>query len=239
MKNILSTAFSLLISVSLLAQATFNDANAEMRNVKGFRGIKVATGIQLVLTQGSTEAVAVSAPTPEDRNRIKTVVENGVLKIYYDYDAWKLLRGKINKKLRAYVSVVNIDEMAVSSGASLKVDGEIKTDKLGIKASSGGILEGKIVANDVNVDQSSGAVVRLSGSADNMDIEGSSGSVFHGYDVAVNSCNAKTSSGAGVQVTVNKEISAGASSGGSVIYKGDGTLKNKRTSSGGHVGRKG
>ena len=56
MKNIFTTFFSLLIGVSLLAQSTFNDPNAEVRDVKGFHGIKVATGIQLVLTQGSTEA---------------------------------------------------------------------------------------------------------------------------------------------------------------------------------------
>src|SRR5687768_8202794 len=105
MKNLLTTFLSLLIGVILLAQQTFNHANAEVREVKGFRGIKVCTGIQLVLTQGSTEAVAISAPDQEERDRIKTVVENGILTIHYDYDVWKLLRGKINKKLKAYVSI--------------------------------------------------------------------------------------------------------------------------------------
>jgi hypothetical protein len=238
MKNILSTVFSLLIGVSMFAQATINDANAEVREVKGFKGIKVSHGIQLVLTQGTTEGVAISAPTQEERDRIKTKVEEGVLKIHYDYNVWKLLNGKVAKNLKAYVSIVDVQNMDVSSGASLKVEGEINSDKLDIRASSGGNMKGKVKATSLNVDQSSGGVVTLSGTADELEIEGSSGSIFHGYDVAVNTCNARTSSGAGVYVTVNKELSAGASSGGAIMYKGDAMVKHKKTSSGGHVGKK-
>ena len=238
MKNILTTFFSLLTGVSLLAQATFNDPNAEVREVKGFKGIKVGTGIQLVLTQGTTEAVAISAPNQEERDRIKTFVEDGILKIHYDYDVWKLLRGKINNKLKAYVSIVTVQSMSVSSGASLKTDGEITGDNIDIKASSGGVMRAKLKAASLNVDGSSGGVVRLSGTADNIDIEGSSGSVFDGYDLVVNTCNARTSSGAAAEITANKEVSGRASSGGRITFKGTADLKSKRTSSGGDVGRK-
>ena len=238
MKNILTTIFGLLIGVSLLAQSTYNDANAEVRDVKGFHGVKVSTGIQLVLTQGSTEAVAISAPNQEEKNRIKTVVENGILKIYYDYDVWKLMKGRVSKNLKAYVSIVNIQTLAVSSGASLKTDNEITGDNINIDASSGGMMNAKLKAKSLNVEHSSGAMITLSGTADNIDIDGSSGAVFHGYDLAVNSCKAETSSGAVAQITANKEMSGRASSGGHVSYKGDANLVNKRTSSGGSVGRK-
>ena len=61
---------SLLLTASfytLLAQKTINDPNAEQRNVSGFHGVDVATGIKLVLTEGSAEEVAVS----EYRSRIR------------------------------------------------------------------------------------------------------------------------------------------------------------------------
>jgi hypothetical protein len=237
MKNILTSFLGLLIGVSLMAQQTYNDADAEVREVKGFSGVKVATGIQLVLTQGTTEAVAISAVSKEDRDRIKTTVENGVLKIHYDYDVWKLMKGKINKKLRAYVSIVNVNSLGATSGASLKVDGEITSDNLNVRASSGGMVKGKIKAKTVSANQSSGGMISLSGTADNIDIDGSSGGVFDGYDLVANSCNAETSSGAVAKITVNKEISGRASSGGRVSYKGDGTIRSKRTSSGGSVGK--
>lgn len=236
MKNILSTIFSLLIAVSLMAQ-TYNDPNAEVRNVKGYKGIKVATGIQLVLTQGNTEAVAVSAPNTEDRDKIKTVIENGILKIYFDNSVWKLMRGKTPKNLKAYVSIINVEWMGASSGASLKANGEIKSDKLDIRVSSGAVLEARVVAKSIDVSNSSGAVINLSGSAESIDIDGSSGSVFRAYDLVVNSCEAETSSGAVAQLTVNKEISGSASSGGHISFKGNGTIRSKSTSSGGYVGK--
>lgn len=237
MRNILTTICILLISVSLMSQKTINDPNAEVREVKGFKGIKVATGIQLVLTQGSTEAVAISAASQEDRDRIKTVVENGVLKIHYDYNFWKLMNGRINKKLKAYVSIVTAESLDASSGATLSIDGEIKSDDLSVDASSGAIIKGKVKANTMNVDQSSGAVIELSGEVNDLEIDGSSGSVFNSYGLLVNSCKAETSSGAVAHVTVNKEISGRASSGGVVSFKGDGAITRKSTSSGGRVAK--
>ena len=52
---------ALFFPALLMAQKEINDPNAEARNVKGFHAVKVSTGIQLVLTQGTSEAVAVSA----------------------------------------------------------------------------------------------------------------------------------------------------------------------------------
>lgn len=235
MKNIFTTFFSLLIGVSLLAQSTFNDPNAEVRDVKGFHGVKVATGIQLVLTQGSTEAVAISAPDAEERGRIRTVVEGGILKINYDYDWWKLLNGKVNKKLKAYVSIVNVDRLDASSGASLQIDGELKTNDLSLRATSGGVLKGKVTATSMSAHNSSGGITNLSGSADNLSVEASSGGHFNSYDLTVNTCDARTSSGGAAHVTVNKDLSGRASSGGLIAFRGDGSIRSKRTSSGGDV----
>ena len=67
-----------------VAQKTINDPNVEKRTVSSFHGIDVGTGIELMLTEGSTEALAVSAAKTEFRDKIATQVENGVLKIYGD-----------------------------------------------------------------------------------------------------------------------------------------------------------
>src|SRR5258707_542736 len=82
---------SFLFSVTFLkAQNTVvHDANAEARSAGSFHAIEVSNGIKLIMKQGSEDAVAVSAASPDIRNRIKTVVENGKLKIYFDNDGWK------------------------------------------------------------------------------------------------------------------------------------------------------
>lgn len=239
MKSLKLLPLALLISTVIIAQTQVNDPNAQVRSVKGFHAIKVSTGIQLILSQSTTEAVAVSATTDEHRDKIKTVVEDGVLKIYYDGDSWKFWKNGENKKLKAYVSVINLDGIDASAGSSVKIDGTIKTEKLNVDASSGAVLNGNINATTVKVDQSSGAVINLSGSVKDLTVDGSSGSVLHGYELTVDNCNVDASSGGGVQVTVNKELSVEASSGGYVNYKGQGVIKNIKTSSGGNVSKKG
>lgn len=238
MKILKLLAVALLLSTLSNAQKQVNDPNAESRSVKGFHAIKVSTGIQLLLSQGNTEAVAVSATTDEHRDKIKTIVENGVLKIYYDDDSWKSWKNS-DKKLKAYVSIINLDGLDVSAGASITIDGTVKSNKLDVDASSGAVLKGNIDVSTLTIDQSSGSVINLSGKVIDLTVDGSSGSVFHGFDLTVDNCNVDTSSGGGVQVTVTKELSVEASSGGYVNYKGQGVIKNIKTSSGGNVSRKG
>jgi hypothetical protein len=234
MKKAVFIFLTLVCTIPLAAQKQINDPNAEVRKVSGFHAVKVASGIELLLTQSNSEAVVVSASTTEFRSRIKTEVENGVLHIYYDHNFWKEAR---HKRLKAYVSVVNIDRLEATSGASVKLESPLKSDKLVIQVRSGAVLNGEVQASALDIDQSSGSVMHLSGSAGQVSVEGSSGSVFRGYELVTDNCDAGTSSGAGVQITVNKELSAKASSGGRIAYKGEGVIRNIKTSSGGSVSK--
>lgn len=240
MKKIGLFSVSMLFSLILLAQKQVNDPLAQERKVSNFHAIKVATGIKLYLNQGGTEAVAVSASKEEYRDKIVTKVENGVLRIYYEQETlkfWKSITTKGRNPV-AYVSVDDLDGLDISSGASVVVDGSIKGSKLDLEASSGAVFSGAVDFTTVDVDQSSGSVVKISGNASSLKVDGSSGSVFNGYDLTVANCDADVSSGASAQITVSKEMNAEASSGGHVSYKGEGVIRNIRTSSGGGVSRK-
>jgi Putative auto-transporter adhesin, head GIN domain len=239
MKKLFAGVIALLAAISIQAQdAPYNDANAEVRNVTGFSGVKVATGIELVLTQGNAEAVAVSAVSAEDKANIKTVVENGVLRIYYDNGNKRKNWVSRDKKLKAYVSVVTINLLEASSGALVKIDGTVKAAQLRVDVSSGASIKGNITAADMVVSQGSGSVSKISGSAQSLKIDVSSGAGFYGYDLAVDKCTATASSGGKVEITANKELDADASSGGAVHYKGSCSVKNVKTSSGGSVKNK-
>lgn len=239
MKKIGLLGASILFSLILFAQKQVNDPLAQVRKVTGYHAVKVSTGIKVYLTQG-TEAVAVSASKEEFRDKIVTRVENGVLRIFYEQETMKFWKNRSMKGINAvaYVSIEKVDGLDIASGASVSIDGTIKGDKLDIDISSGGVFKGAIDFEGVAVDQSSGSVVNVSGTANTLKVDGSSGSVFHGFELVVNNCDVDVSSGAGVQITMNKEMSAQASSGGAVTYKGNGVIRNIKTSSGGAV-RKG
>jgi len=236
MKTISLFTIGFLLSFAVNAQTAIRDANAEVRPAKSFHAIRVSSGIELTLVQGNEEALAVSAANEELRNNIKTVVEDGVLKISYDTKVWK--KSQQNRKLKAYVSAIKIDDIHVSSGASVKINGLVKSSNLGIDVSSGAVFNGEIDVDQLVVDQSSGSVVNVSGAAGTLKVEGSSGSIFKGYDLVAENGEADVSSGSNVELTINKELSAEASSGGSISYKGKGVIRNLKTGSGGSVSKK-
>jgi len=233
--NLLVTC--LFVALFVNAQQV-NDANAERRSVSSFHKIEVSNGIQLMLTQGGTEAVAVSAVDGEYRKNIRTEVSNGVLKIYYDRSFLKQMNERRDKKLKAYVSFVNLDGLDANSGALVTVQNEIKSNSMEVEATSGAQIDGRFAVGKLDIDQNSGSIVRVSGTASTMNVEGSSGSIFEGFDMVSENCDIETSSGAIIHVTVNKELKAEASSGGLVHYKGAGMIRDIRTSSGGSISRK-
>src|SRR5688572_24956333 len=113
--------FLIVCSSSAFGQKTvINDKNAEPRNVKGFHAIKVSDGIDLYLSYGD-EAAAVSASEIKYRDRIKTEVENGVLKIWYDRDLSNQLVYTNKRNLRVYVSYKNLDALTASAGSDVLV----------------------------------------------------------------------------------------------------------------------
>ena len=110
----------LLMSVVFVATAqktVINDANAEKRNVPGFTGISVSSAIDIYLTQGNEDAIAVSASETRYRDRIKTEVKDGVLTIWYDNEGFHWSTG--HKKMKAYISFKNINKLIVDNNNNL------------------------------------------------------------------------------------------------------------------------
>ena len=236
---------SIFLSISLLAasflcqgqEKVINDPNATVRDVKGFSAIEVSDGIDLFLTQSNDEAVAVSAIKDEYRDKIKTVVENGVLKIYYGNNNLPSLNFKLNRKLRAYVSFKALDRLKAMAGSDVKVTGTISGEKLKLNISSGSDFSGRVDVKDLEVNQASGSDIHISGRAENLDVQSTSGSDFHGFDLITETCRAQSNSGSDIYITVNKELSVKAGSGSDVHYRGNGSIKETNTWGGSSVRR--
>ncbi|MBS1510266.1 MAG: DUF2807 domain-containing protein [Bacteroidetes bacterium] len=225
------------MSITAMAQnkTVVNDANAQKRTIEGsFSAINVSDGIDLYLTQGGEESVAVSASEEKYVERIKTEVVNGVLKIYYDNKGINITVAN-KRKLKAWVSFKDIQQLHASSGCDVTIEGNWDAGTVDMKFTSGSSLHGKITAKELTVDQNSGSSVEISGTAEKINVDVSSGAIFKSFDLAVDYCNAKASSGGGVRITVNKELSAKANSGGGVKYKGEAVIKEVNVNSGGSV----
>lgn len=216
------------VMITASAQKTINDANAQKRNVSGFHAIEVSGGIDLSLSQGE-EGVAVSAAKTEYRDKIITEVKNGILKIWFDWKS-NLKFNWDNHKLKAYVSVKNLDGLKASGGSDVDLDGTLKTTKLTMDISGGSDFKGRVESDELKIEASGGSDVSISGKAAKLTIDVSGGSDFSGYDLASDVCHVEASGGSDVRVTVNKELSADASGGSDVYYKGNGLIRDLKTS---------
>jgi preprotein translocase subunit YajC len=219
MKRILlPVVMMLMVFSSAIAQkekVVYGD-NVVKREIGSFHAVETSSGIEVIMSKGDKEELAVSVDNNTYLNEVRTVVENGVLKISRSTD-WKFWTQWKSWRVKVYISYVDIDGIKASSGGSVSVT-DLNLAKLSVRMSSGGS-------------------VSLAGNVKGLDVDGSSGAQFKGYSLTADNCKVEVSSGAGIQVTVDKEISAHANSGGFVHFKGEGLIRDINVNSGGSVRR--
>jgi len=240
MKKIFSLFLFAFVFISASAQKQLiDDPNAEPRKLSGsFHGIAVSSAIDLYLTQGNEEAIAVSADDKRDITKISTEIENGVLVIKYvnaGHISW--FRG--NKKLKAYVSFKNIDRLSASGASDVYIQGTITGDKLDIHLSGASDLKGAVKVSDLSMEQSGASDASISGSATNATINVSGASDVKAYDFVTENCTAKASGSSDIHITVNKELNVHASGASDIYYKGTAVIKELHSSGSSSVSKKG
>lgn len=227
MRKLFSFCCLFLIASFAFSQKIINDPNAETRTVHSFTGIEVSGGIDLYLSSGN-EAVAVSASKDEYRDRIRTEVENGILKIWYDSKWGVNISG--NKNLKAYVSYKTLKSLAASGGSDINVESIIATSELSLRVSGGSDFKGAVDVNELTVRQSGGSDIRISGRATTLTVDASGGSDFKGYDLIAELCELEASGASDIEITANREISARASGASDIYYRGKPAVKEAKSS---------
>jgi hypothetical protein len=145
-KYILSITLSIILASNAFSQSEKNlvfDANAQVRNVASFNSIEVSGAINLFLSQGTSEAVAVSAGDEELISRIRTSVRDNVLHIDFDGKglSWK---NWSNNKIKAYVTFSSLKRIEAAGASNVKMIDELKSNDLKIELSGASDLTGDI-----------------------------------------------------------------------------------------------
>lgn len=230
MKKILIT-LSVLFFCSVVFAQQINDANAEPREAKNFHALKVSNAFDVYLTQGTEEAVAVSANDDEVKQHIVVEVDGGVLIIRLEGEKkfWKSWKG--NKKLKAYVSFKSLDKIAASGACDVHLMNTLKSENLVVDFSGASDMDGKIeIDNTLDVELSGASDLKVSGSASNLKARLSGACDFKGYDLVTDYCDVTASGASGVDITVNKELSAHVSGASDINYKGTGLIRDLKSS---------
>ena len=240
MKKLVFLFSVLVFNVLLHAQLTINDPNAETREARNFHAISISNAFDVFISQGNEEAVAVSASEEKFKQNIRVEVKNGVLEIWLEKEGkfWKGWNGN-KMKLKAYISFKNIDKLTGSGACDIHIQGSIKADDLSVNLSGATDLkEGRIEAKKFSVNLSGACKVNISGAAEQLDLDASGASDFKGYDFAVNYCDVRASGASNINITINKELSAHLSCASDIYFKGDGLIKEIKTSGASNVSKR-
>ncbi len=237
MKKILLILTVLFFAFVTIGQAQLVvDPNASARELTGnYNSIKVSNGIDLYLSQSDNLAVAVSAVNEETRQGIKTVIENGVLSIYYDGP--NSMRKK-NRKMRAYVSFKELQKINASGACDVVVVGSLTGGDLRIEMSGACDFKGHVKLESLKISLSGTSDVNISGTANTVDIESTGASDVNGFDLVTDFCNANATGASDINITVNKEIRAKATGASDIKIRGDGLIKENQSSGASSIEKK-
>lgn len=222
-----------------MAQKTvISDPNAELRTVGAFHGIRVSDAVDVYLSQGEKETVAVSAADIRWRNRIRVEVENGILRIWVDRKGLTWSTG--DRKLKAYVAYTQLDQLNASGASDILVDGIITGESLSISLTGASDFKGAVKVGSLKIEQAGSSDTHITGSVSGTTvIESNGASDVKGYDLVTENCTVSASGASDVRITVNKELNVHASGASSIFYKGNAVIKDLHSSGASSVSKKG
>lgn len=229
MKYLAATFTALLISVCTLP--SIGQGLASETDV--FDSIKASAGVAVFVKQGPEHRIRVSGDD-EDLKNLVIETRGSTLHIYYESSGWNLFKSNVGNA-KVYVQLVDISAIEASSGAEVKSEGSLRSEKLSLKVSSGAEMKLSINAAHLTAESSSGAEMELSGSAEKVEGSASSGSEIEAFRLTASSASLSASSGGDIEMAVTDSVTAKASSGGDITIKGLPQERNIEKSSGGSV----
>jgi hypothetical protein len=219
------------------AQNIVHDANAEVRNVEKFNSIEVSGTVSLYISQGNETGVAVSAADAKYNSKIITVAKNGVLQITVDGGLWNGFSWT-NRKLKAYVSVTELNRLQISGASYATITGNLKGEDFKLDVSGASEVKGAIQVKNFNMGISGASVVRLTGRAESANIDASGAVRINAFDLHVGKGKFDISGASHITISVDKEINANASGGSTLQYHGDAPASSLNANGGATIQKK-
>lgn len=219
-KQSVTLAFLLLILSSIVAQTSKKmvvDGAAQDRNLSGFTSINVSNAFDVYISQGNKDAVGVSASDESATNNIKTYISGGVLYLSFNQKSWGSWK---NNKLKAYITVKDLQKLTVSGACNVSFVDPIISDKLLVSISGASDIKGPVKVNSLKVGASGASNISLSGTATDVDFNISGACSIKSLDLVTDNCAVVASGASSIRLTINKYLKANISGASDIRYKG-------------------
>lgn len=213
-----------------LRKTVYGNGNvvSKERQSGNFTGLKVSSGIDVILKQTDNNSILVEADE-NIQDYIKTEIKDGFLNVYSDAEIRKA------ERKRVYVTMKDIVSVSASSAGDVIGETPVKSDKLRISASSAGDIKLEVYGKAIEADLSSSGDITLSGEADTLEADLSSAGDLNAYNFKVKEADISVSSAGDADIFVTERLKARASSAGDINYKGDPKYLDAHASSAGGI----
>ncbi|MGW8315947.1 MAG: head GIN domain-containing protein [Bacteroidales bacterium] len=201
----------------------------ETRDVEGFTGVHVSSGIDVMLSEGDQFEVVVEA----DENLqevIETELRGNMLVV--GTDRVNIRRAKAK---RVHVTLPRLEELKISSAGDCDGQTPFSCEDLRLSISSAGDLSLEVEADRIDLDISSSGDAKIAGKANMLDASLSSAGDLDAWDLEARVVDVKVSSAGDARVFATEEISMDASSAGNIYYRGDPKVLHSHSSSAGDI----
>ena len=185
----------------LIAQSVTGSGNVieQERSHTGFNAIQTGHGVDVFISQGSSEKVIVKA---DDNlvDYIKTSMEGNTLVI--------TAKGNIRrtKAFDVYVTVKNLERVKATSGSDVESQTTLSMDKLELEMHSGSDVEMDLEVGELHCDLSGGSDADLSGTAKSATITASGGSDINAKGLKIGDCKLDVSGGSDANIYVTGDL---------------------------------
>ncbi len=204
----------------------------ETRDISGFTGVHISSGIDVYLSQGNSFEVRVEAD--ENLQEVILTEMNGSM-LVVKTERVSIRRAKSKK---VHVTLPELKELKISSAGDCDGQTPFNCEDLRLSISSAGDLTLDVDAERIDLDISSSGDASISGSADVFNVDLSSAGDLNAFDLIAARVDVNVSSAGDASVHATEEISMNASSAGNIYYKGDAQVVHSRSSSAGDIVRK-
>lgn len=206
------------------------------RPVSGITGLRVESGIDVILTQGNSEKLTLDVRGFEE-NEIRSTVQNGVLTLTVDRkNGWST--GRRNTQIKAYLTFKQLRNIQASGGADVTGQQLFSFDDLNLQASGGADIKLNLKADELNLQASGGADMTVEGSARVLNAESAGGADLDASKLVAEVCSAYAHGGADMSVHASREITLKAAGGSDISYSGSARLLAKSASGGSDITRR-
>ena len=190
------------------------------RDVATFNRVKLSNALIVNIVQGDEQSVIVKADDSVI-DKVKTEVNDGVLRVYID-DEWynKLFRNK-NRKVLVDIVVPKLTALDASGACSVKVS-ELRNENFTVKASGASdvIFDDIIVKGTTSFEVSGASNVKVGGKGEKVIVKASGASDVALRNFATNIADVHASGASDVDVTAYDEIRVDCSGASDVDYYG-------------------